>query len=58
MYLVAGINFAVVVLAVFGIDGGKSLTSRGTWVRFRRDIGWVGTLLASASLPMLSYVLA
>lgn len=58
MYLVAGINFALVVLAAFGIDGSKSISERGTWVRFKRDIDWVGTLLASASLAMLSYVLA
>lgn len=58
MHFVAGINFAVVVLAVFGIKGGKTVSSRDTWVGLKRDVDWFGILLASFSLGMLSYVLA
>ena len=58
MYLVAGINAAVLVLAAFGIQNGKKFSSRGVCWQLRVEIDWVGAFIASISLALLCYVLA
>ena len=58
LYLIAGINAAVVVLSGFGVDESKKPSPREIWSRFKRDIDWIGILIASAFLAMLSFVLA
>lgn len=58
LYLVAGINFAVVVMAGLGINESNKPSSRGIWVRLRRDIDWIGTFLATTCLALLCYMLA
>lgn len=58
LYLIAGVNAAIVILAAFGVHESKKPSSRGTWSRLQGDIDWIGTVIASTSLGMLCYVLA
>ncbi|KAM5342138.1 hypothetical protein ACJ41O_015169 [Fusarium nematophilum] len=57
----AGLNGLVLVLAWYslpaGIDRGATF-GRDTFDRLRKELDWVGALLISTSLALLSYVLA
>ncbi|RKU40051.1 hypothetical protein DL546_001803 [Coniochaeta pulveracea] len=56
-YLVAGINAAVLLLSVYCIPADR--LGRGTAMeRFRSKVDWVGVVVISAALSLLSYVLA
>lgn len=56
-YLVAGINAAVLLLSIFCIPANP--LERGTALeRFRSKVDWVGVILISSALSLLSYVLA
>lgn len=58
MYLVAGINAIVLVIAAFDIRGNAKTSWHAMSSGLRRNIDWIGLLIASASLAMLCYVLA
>ena len=58
MYLVAGINAIVLVMAAFDIRGNAKTSWHATSNGLRRNIDWIGLVIASASLAMLCYVLA
>ena len=56
-YMTAISDAILIPLAVYGLPKPRSKTQI-TWNRLILDIGWVGAIIASASLAMLSYVLA
>lgn len=57
-YIAAIINTIIFGLAVYGLP--KNIDSQGpiTWKRLTSDIDWIGAIIASASLAMLSYAFA
>lgn len=56
-HIAAILNTVIFVLAVWGLP--KDLSAGPvTWERLIYDIDWVGALIASASLAMMSYVFA
>lgn len=58
LYMVAGINAAVVIIAAFGVREFRAPSSDHILARLKRDIDWIGLFIVSASLAMLCYVLA
>jgi MFS family permease len=58
LYLVAGINAAVLVMAAYDIRDNKTISLHIMSKGLRKSIDWIGLLIASASLAMLSYMLA
>ncbi|KAE9369207.1 MFS general substrate transporter [Stipitochalara longipes BDJ] len=54
-YTTALLNGAVLALALWALPGGGT---QAGWRRLARDVDWVGALLSSASLALLSYALA
>lgn len=60
MYLVAGLNAVVVMIAGFGLPANRSqptLSLLRTLKRIRAEVDWIGALLISIALGFLSYVL-
>jgi hypothetical protein len=57
-YIVAAANVVIVGAAVWGLPGDKRGLRQVTWLRLRTEIDWVGAILASTSLGLLSYVFA
>jgi predicted MFS family arabinose efflux permease len=57
-HIAAIINTLIFGVAVYGLP--KNIDSREpvTWKRLTSDIDWIGAILASASLAMLSYAFA
>ena len=41
-----------------GVDGPTDISWKAKWRQLRDDVDWVGAMIASASLAMLSYVFA
>lgn len=58
LYLVTGINAAVLVMAVFDVRDHMTTTLHAVFNGLRKSIDWIGLFIASASLAMLCYVLA
>ena len=56
-YMCAAANAAFYVISFFGIPRDR-LEQPFTWTRLRRDIDWMGALLACSCLALLSYVLS
>lgn len=61
-YIAAAINAVVFAVGIFGLPRSADSVARLTWRQKRgqiaHDIDWIGALIASASLAMLSYVFA
>lgn len=57
-HMAAILNTAVLIVAIWGLPKTAGEEEKITWKRLGSDIDWVGALLASAALAMLSYVLA
>ncbi|KAI9685729.1 MAG: hypothetical protein M1822_004289 [Bathelium mastoideum] len=61
-YICAAINAVIVIVAIFGLPQDTRPSIPDTWSKrwevIRRDVDWVGTLILSASLALMSYVLA
>lgn len=53
-YVSAIINTAVFVVAVFGLPKVQE-TQEHVWMRLRKEIDWVGIVMGSTSLALLSY---
>jgi len=57
-YIAAIVNSAVFVIAFFGLPKVGVIQKDDIWHRLRTEIDWVGILIGSASLAMLSYSFA
>lgn len=61
-YIAAGVNTLIFAIALWGLppsaNAGARLSWGRKWQQIKNDIDWVGALIASASLAMLSYVFA
>lgn len=57
-YLAAIVNFTVFILASWQLPTNDENAPTVRWERVMSDVDWVGAVIASASLAMLSYVLA
>lgn len=58
-YLAAGLNAILFGAAVWGLPhDGRSSSSEVIWLRLRREIDWIGAVIATTSLAMLSYAMA
>lgn len=63
-YLAAAASMGLFFLGIWVLPKDKELrameaeTGRGVWMRIVKEVDWVGVLLASTGLAMLSYVLA
>ena len=57
-YLAAGLNAILFGAALWGLPyDGRSTSGEVVWLRLSREIDWVGALIATVSLAMLSYVM-
>ena len=56
-YMCAAANVIFFAVSYWGIPKDRAMPAI-TWTRFRTQIDWVGALIASSCLAMLSYVLA
>lgn len=57
-YLAAIVNLAVFILASWRLPKNEENSPTVRWERVLSDVDWLGALIASASLAMLSYVFA
>ena len=57
-YLAAILNLIILVSAAWVLPKSQGEDSPTTWKRFALTIDWVGAVIASSSLALLSYVLA
>jgi MFS family permease len=57
-YVVAGANVFIVITAIWGLPRDPRKVAPITWERLLLEIDWVGALVASTSLGLLSYVFA
>lgn len=57
-YTAAILNTATVAVAIFTLPKTPNDSAPVTWSRFRSEIDWVGALMASTSMAMISYVFA
>lgn len=57
-YLSAIINIILFVAALWGLPRQQNEQQPASWQRLWRDIDWIGAILISASLGLLSYVFA
>jgi MFS family permease len=57
-YIVAGANVLITATAIWGLPSDPRKVAPITWRRLQLEIDWVGALLASTSLGLLSYVFA
>lgn len=57
-YLAAIVNLAVLILASWQLPKNEENAPTVCWERVVFDVDWLGALIASTSLAMLSYVLA
>ncbi|KAF2802029.1 uncharacterized protein BDZ99DRAFT_429276 [Mytilinidion resinicola] len=57
-YIAAIINTVIFGLAVYGLPRNIDSQEPITWTRLSSDIDWIGALISSASLAMLSYAFA
>jgi MFS family permease len=57
-YAAAITNFVMLVVAAWQLPKNVQNASHGVWQRLASDIDWVGAIIASISLAMLSYVIA
>ncbi|EHK20863.1 uncharacterized protein TRIVIDRAFT_192541 [Trichoderma virens Gv29-8] len=55
-YLCGGITLVLFFISLWALPMGKKLEG-GILLRLKRDIDWIGTVLSSTSLGLLSYVL-
>ncbi|KAL9044470.1 MAG: hypothetical protein Q9214_002394 [Letrouitia sp. 1 TL-2023] len=55
-YMCTAANFLLCVISFWGLPIDR--VPQVTWSRFKNDIDWVGALIASTGLGLLSYVLA
>lgn len=58
LYLVAGTNFTIVLMAALGLEEYRKSSIKSITSQLREDIDWFGVFLVSTSLAMLCYVLA
>lgn len=58
LYLLAGINFTIVLMAALGLDEYRKSSSKSITKQLLEDIDWIGVFLASTCISMLCYVLA
>ena len=56
-YVAAGINSVVLLMSIWGLPRIRR-EGRPSYQRLRKDVDWIGALLLSSSLGMLSYVFA
>jgi MFS family permease len=56
-YIAAILNAAIFVMALWALPRNKEEQRPVTWRRIVNDIDWVGAIIASISLALLSYVL-
>jgi MFS family permease len=56
-YLAAGVTFALFTVSIFAIPP-EAKQHHNVLAKLRKEIDWIGALLASLSLGLLSYVLA
>lgn len=57
-YIATILNTGVLVLALFGFPKGIDSKREDVYRRLKNDIDWVGAIIASMSLAMLSYAFA
>ena len=57
-YIVAALNLIVLLVSIWALPRDPRRTTPITWRRLTFEVDWIGALLASTSLAMLSYVFA
>jgi MFS family permease len=57
-YLAAIVNVMLLASAIWGLPADGRDQEGGVWKRLRSEIDWVGALLTTVSISLLSYVLA
>lgn len=57
-FIVTGVNVAFLFIAYWQIPSDPRTVAPVTWKRLGNEIDWVGTVLISASLGMLSYAMS
>ena len=57
-YIAAITNLIMLVIAAWQLPRNVQNASHNVWQRLASDIDWVGVLIASSSLAMLSYIIA
>jgi predicted MFS family arabinose efflux permease len=57
-YFAAGLNVLIFVSAVWGLPSDEKVERAGIWGRMKREIDWVGAVIAKVSISLLSYVMA
>ncbi len=56
-YITSGINSIILIITFFGLPKIQREAPL-SWSKLREDIDWIGAILLSCSLGLLSYVLA
>jgi MFS family permease len=58
-YFAAGLNAILFGAALWALPyDGRSTPGEVIWLRLKREIDWIGAVIATISLAMLSYVMA
>ncbi|KAI9935121.1 hypothetical protein ASPWEDRAFT_162187 [Aspergillus wentii DTO 134E9] len=57
-YIAAISNFVMLIVTAWQLPKQAHQSSQEVWQRLKHDIDWIGVILASASLALLSYILA